>query len=248
MATIQCPQCGTTFDDSEKFCTNNMCGYPAEFAKRPEDGESTEAGMPRRPGDQVTVPVPPVRAPVAAPLPVVRPVQPSSAKPSDPPRKLPFGPILGAIVVVVVILGLVAFLMSRGQEEAAGGSGSGTASASPVGGPSLTTQGFVTPSGNIRCDAFDSTILCVIESGLVPEPAGNCPANWIGVAIRAGSFAGPVCSEDPGVGSSELPTLEYGEVWTRGDITCDSESTRLRCIDTSGNGFTLARAGWELLA
>ncbi len=45
------------------------------------------------------------------------------------------------------------------------------------------------------------------------------------------------------------PVLEYGETTTSGDFTCDSATSGVTCRhDPTGAGFTLARAGHQILA
>ena len=110
----------------------------------------------------------------------------------------------------------------------------------------LTTESFVMPSGNIGCLHMNGSIRCDTRSGLVPEPPVDCPVDWTGLSLTAGRSAGPTCAGDGGAWD-QYPELAYGQSWTVGDITCDSESSGLTCIDTSGNGFELARAGWSLM-
>jgi hypothetical protein len=120
----------------------------------------------------------------------------------------------------------------------------------PVSEEPLSSEGFTTPSENIGCKSFEGGIRCDILSGLKPDPGRKfpeiCPLDWTGVYINPGVDAGPTCAGDS-VMDPDDPTLEYGQTWSRGDLTCDSESSRLRCVDTAGNGFTLARRGWTLL-
>jgi hypothetical protein len=115
--------------------------------------------------------------------------------------------------------------------------------------PDLSTMRFQSKSGNIHCESTSSSsLLCVIDSGLVPEPSADfCPVDWIGVLIQSGEFAGPSCSGDPGISREPATVLEYGATWAVGDMSCLDESTGLTCQDQSGNGFTLAMAGWSLL-
>ena len=114
--------------------------------------------------------------------------------------------------------------------------------------PVMTTKRFQTPSENIVCESFASSFLCVIKSGLVPEPSHDfCPVDWIGVFIETDKYAGPSCSGDPGISRDRAEELPYGHTWTLSGVTCLSANTGLSCHDSGGNGFTLARAGWSLL-
>jgi hypothetical protein len=136
---------------------------------------------------------------------------------------------------------------SRSSETPAESTGSSSPSP-PKQSPALTTSRFETPSGNILCESFSSSLVCVIGSGLDPEPSHDfCPVDWIGVFIQTGEFAGPSCSGDPGISREPAKVLGYGRTWALGGVTCLSKSTGLTCRDESGNGFTLAMAGWSLL-
>ena len=65
--------------------------------------------------------------------------------------------------------------------------------------PVLTTPRFETPSENILCESSASSLVCVIGTGLAPEPSSDfCGVDWIGLLIKVGRFAGPACSGDPG--------------------------------------------------
>lgn len=125
----------------------------------------------------------------------------------------------------------------------------GSPSPSPVEQPpDLTTTRFETPSGNILCESFPTSLVCVIDYVLVPEPSHDfCPVDWIGVFIQVGDYAGPACSGDPGISREPAEELAYEQTWALNGVTCLSESTGLTCRDDSGNGFTLAMAGWSLL-
>ncbi len=163
-----------------------------------------------------------------------------------------------ALVGVLVLAACSSNVDRRGSDTHGGqrstGSVSGSeAPASPSARPSgplpvLTTTRFQTPSGNIVCESSSSSFLCVIGSGLSPEPSHDlCPVDWIGVFIQVGDYAGPACSGDPGISREAADVLAYGQTWALDEITCISEPTGLTCHDERGNGFTLARAGWSLL-
>ena len=136
---------------------------------------------------------------------------------------------------------------SRSSKTSAGEARSSSPSLGE-GTPDLTTTRFQMPSGNIRCESFSSSLLCVIYSGLVPDPSHHsCPVDWIGVFIEVGEYASPSCSGDPGISMDPATELQYEQTWELEGVACLSEETGLTCRDESGNGFTLARAGWSLL-
>lgn len=143
---------------------------------------------------------------------------------------------------------------SVGGGDSAGGSVGGSDSGGDSGGdsgeasePDLTSDAFLTPSKNIACLLRRQALRCDIFSGLNPEPIKfPCPVDWTGAYIDSLVDAGPVCAGDT-VLDPEAAVLEYGQTWSRGDLTCESASSGLRCVDTVGNGFTLARGGWEIL-
>jgi hypothetical protein len=125
---------------------------------------------------------------------------------------------------------------------------SSTVTSSPTPEPVMTMERFQTPSGNILCQSFRSSLSCVIDSGLVPEPSHRfCPVDWIGLFIEVGEYAGPSCSGDPGIERSPATELPYERTWSLAGVTCRSEESGLTCEDDVGNGFSLARAGWKLL-
>jgi hypothetical protein len=159
--------------------------------------------------------------------------------------------------IVASIVVVLSALVACSTTSTPSGSGDGTThhpkpthstdSGSPTA-PTLSSERFQTPSGNIVCQSFASSMTCVIHSGLVPEPSQRfCPVDWIGAFIQVGKYAGPACSGDPGIDTSPATVVPYESNWSRSGVTCDSESSGLTCRDSSGNGFTLARAGWSIL-
>jgi hypothetical protein len=112
----------------------------------------------------------------------------------------------------------------------------------------LEMERFETPSGNILCHSFETSLTCVIDSGLVPDPSHDfCPVDWIGLLIEVGQFAGPACSGDPGIERTAAPEFPYEATWSRNGVTCRSANSGLTCRDDEGNGFMLASAGWRIL-
>jgi hypothetical protein len=85
---------------------------------------------------------------------------------------------------------------------------------------------------------------CDILSGLVPEPTGACPNDWVGLFITTGGAAEPQCAGDT-VYDKNVPTLGYGSTWKRGGITCTSSESGLACSNGAGHKFTLARESWS---
>jgi hypothetical protein len=166
------------------------------------------------------------------------------------------------IVVLVAIASIACTADGSGNDSPSGTASADSSTASEASpsegtseptsapeGPDVTSSEFITPSGNIWCEVEEPWLNCNIGSGLNPEPSAEfCGADWAGLFIEPGRFAGPACSGDqaPTVSPDAL-VLEYGQTWKHGQVRCTSRSTGLRCVDKSGYGFTLARAGWELL-
>src|ERR1700675_2179326 len=156
---------------------------------------------------------------------------------------------------LLILLGILALAAcSSGGENPPGDSPSGssetptdTGSPSPSSEkpPELSTTRFETPSGNIVCESSSSSsssFLCVIGSGLVPEPSHDlCPVDWIGVFIQANQYAGPACAGGPEISREPAEVLASGQTWALDGVTCLSRSTGLTCHDERGNGFTLAK-------
>lgn len=161
------------------------------------------------------------------------------------------------ITSVLLVAALFLAACSGGDGDAPGSTGVGDPTTTvepsvtvtpPPAEPVLEMERFETPSHNITCQSFTASLVCVIDSGLVPEPSHDfCPVDWIGLFIAVGELSGPSCSGDPGIKRSPAPVLEYERTWSRAGVTCDSETTGLTCRDDAGNGFSLAMVGWELL-
>lgn len=161
-----------------------------------------------------------------------------------------------AVLILATLLSACS-VESSGSGETSGEQGETTtgpttsAQASPPSSstaPVMTMERFETPSGNIHCQSFTTVVSCVIDSGLAPEPSHDfCPVDWLGLFIQVGEYAGPSCSGDEGIDRSDARVFPYGRTWERSGVVCRSERSGLTCRDGSGNGFTLATAGWELL-
>ena len=102
---------------------------------------------------------------------------------------------------------------------------------------------FRTPSGNIYCAYFGS-LRCDIRSGILPKPPKPARCDFDGGQTyelpRTGA-ARVGCVSDS-VFTPTARILRYGTRWTRGEITCLSRTSGLRCTNGSRHGFFLSRA------
>jgi hypothetical protein len=97
-----------------------------------------------------------------------------------------------------------------------------------------TTDGFETPSKNIRCDLYDqagepTTIRCTVFSV-------SAQKQWVLSVTGQVSFSQ---LQESDFGPTGI--LGYGEKWTRFGVTCSSESVGLSCKNRDGHGFFLSR-------
>jgi hypothetical protein len=112
-------------------------------------------------------------------------------------------------------------------------------------GPTLSTQTFQMPSRNIGCRFGFQRLRCDILSGLDPEPAEACDFDWVGVDMGVRGPAAANCGSDT-VYEAGAPTLEYGDTWSRGGITCESDESALTCTNREGYTFSLTRGSWSV--
>jgi hypothetical protein len=176
-------------------------------------------------------------------------------KRSDPSRRrATLFLVVGAILVAGVGGGVIGVLLAREQEPRTGTGPSPTPIATP---PSpepvstqtmppprpLSTETFIMPSRNIGCGFFEA-LRCDILSGLNPTPTGDCELDWTGLTLEPEGNAAPQCAGDT-VFDPQAPILEYGQTWSLAGIRCESRQTGLRCTNTVGHGFELARANWD---
>src|SRR6188768_1241865 len=83
---------------------------------------------------------------------------------------------------------------------------------------------FTSPSGNIGCILDQESVRCDIrertwDPGKVPK---DCELDYgQGIEMRAGDFPHFVCAGDTTLGAG--PPLPYGEVTTKGLLSCESE-------------------------
>jgi hypothetical protein len=176
-------------------------------------------------------------------------------KPPDPSRrKVILLLVVGAILVAGIGGAVVGVLLAGGQDP---GTRTGPSPAPTATSPSpqplptqtvpspepLSSETFIMPSRNIGCGFFEA-LRCDILSGLNPTPTGDCELDWTGLTIEPEGNAAPQCAGDT-VFDPQAPVLEYGQTRSRAGITCASRQTGLRCTNTVGHGFALARASWD---
>ena len=110
---------------------------------------------------------------------------------------------------------------------------------------------FQSPSGNIRCDIFDSPApeaLCQIgEYTYAPPPATPCDLGH-DFRLDQGKPAYLSCRYSAlNSGFGPWPTLDYGQRRSLGPITCDSEPSGVTCTHTStGHFFRVSRDSYQL--
>ena len=161
--------------------------------------------------------------------------------------------VLAAFLLAGIGGGVVGVLLAGDEEPRTAPSPSPTPTTSPSPQPvptqtepspqPLATQTFIMPSRNIGCGFFEA-LRCDILSGLNPTPSGACELDWTGLTLEPEGNAAPQCAGDT-VFDPQAPVLEYGQTWSLAGITCESRETGLRCTNTGGHGFELARADWD---
>lgn len=183
--------------------------------------------------------------------------QTASGAPRRTRRSL--GPGLTALLVldVVLVIALVAVFVGTRAADRDTPVASPTASVQPEESPGTaapeepeTTESlstFVLPSGNIHCSMSETEATCTILQYSYEAPALEGCEGTAGnvVTVAAGEEARWVCLDDdvPPV-PADAPELDYGQGSTVGEMTCLSSENGVYCRhDTSGKGFSLARAG-----
>lgn len=165
--------------------------------------------------------------------------------------------VVGAVLVAGIGGGVIGVLLARGEgaRTVAGQPSPTQPTQTPAPQPSptqtetspppatLSGESFVMPSRNIGCGFFDA-LRCDILSGLNPTPPGECELDWTGLTLGPEGAAAPQCAGDT-VFDPQAPVLDYGETWSRAGIICESRQTGLRCTNSAGRGFELARADWD---
>ena len=112
------------------------------------------------------------------------------------------------------------------------------------------TVGLVTPSGNIRCDAYvngaAATMRCLVRrrSGPdLPRPSGLDGCDWEGGRWFALGPSGPGMRFAPcdALIDPAPQRLGYGKAWRHGPFRCLSSRLALVCVNSNGHGLFLSR-------
>lgn len=108
---------------------------------------------------------------------------------------------------------------------------------------------FASPSGNIGCMLADDMVRCDIASRdwSPPPRTADCPDftdYGQGITLGAEGPARFVCAGDTTLGMG--PALEFGQTLARGGISCGSEPSGIRCSNSDGHGFVIAREAYRL--
>ena len=117
----------------------------------------------------------------------------------------------------------------------------------PIAGADIV--GFTSPSGNIGCMLGDGMVRCdIAERDWAPPPRpADCPDFTDfgqGITLSSTGPASFVCAGDTALGGG--PALAYGQFQAGGGLSCTSEPAGMRCSNSDGHGFTLARQGYTL--
>jgi hypothetical protein len=112
---------------------------------------------------------------------------------------------------------------------------------------------FRTPSGNIGCLyaaglAGPAALRCDVRSRLqnpTPTRPPGCDVDWgDSLSMRRTGRASLTCHGDT-VFDPRARVLAYGTRWSRGGLTCTSQTAGLRCTNAAGHGFFLSRESWK---
>jgi hypothetical protein len=109
---------------------------------------------------------------------------------------------------------------------------------------------FQSPSGNITCWVADNVVSCVLFNRTYAPPLGNCALaqnfDWRHFALLKGQSPELLCDRNYDNPPSPM-TLDYGQRYSAGVMTCDSEISGVTCTDTStGHFFRASRESYQL--
>jgi hypothetical protein len=121
--------------------------------------------------------------------------------------------------------------------------------AAPASAQAADPQMFETPSRNIACAQFETTLRCDMRQlgNAAPKRPASCEFDYgraFGVT-RAGSKGKRLCVSDA-VGGPGTPVVGYGRTWRRGGFVCKVRETGLHCTNKRGHGFELRRGRQRL--
>ena len=110
-------------------------------------------------------------------------------------------------------------------------------------------QMFQTPSKNIACATFESTLRCDMRvvGNSSPAKPSSCEGDYghaFGVTKTAAKGR-RLCVSDA-VGGPGTPTIAYDRTWKRNGFTCRVRRSGLRCTNGGGHGFELRRGRQQL--
>ena len=109
--------------------------------------------------------------------------------------------------------------------------------------------GFRSPSGNIGCAGYGSSVRCDIRetSNGLPARPKSCDLDYgnaygVGISSRKGFR---ICAGDT-VLDPRRPIRAYGTSWTFRSITCRIREAGVTCTNGKGHGFFLSRGHQRL--
>jgi len=103
----------------------------------------------------------------------------------------------------------------------------------------IVQTGFLTPSGNIACNAGHppgssrAPLTCTVFSAASPTRGRKLWSMYAAGGVRVGFIVGNA--------ATDLPRLGYGRTWRWRGFACSSAATGLTCRNTSRHGFVLSR-------
>jgi hypothetical protein len=109
---------------------------------------------------------------------------------------------------------------------------------------------FQNPSGNITCWVADNLVSCKLFERTYAPPPGNCALaqnfDWRHFVLQQGTSPELLCDRQYDNPPAPM-TLDYGQRYSAGVMTCDSEISGVTCTDTStGHFFRASRESYQL--
>jgi hypothetical protein len=104
----------------------------------------------------------------------------------------------------------------------------------------VVQTGFLTPSGNIDCNAGHAAgssaplLTCTVFSAASPSRGQKLWSVFATGRTKVGHVIGNA--------ATDLPRLAYGHTWRWRGFRCTAETTGLTCRNPQGHGFFLSRA------